>query len=63
MNNAAYFILRALFVPKILNFWSDLFGYVEKRIDEKGKVNFQIYDVTNCNTSNYNKHISRYLKK
>ena len=26
------------------------------------KLSFKIYDVTNWNTNNYNKHIARYLK-
>ena len=39
------------------------FGYVEKRLDKKGKVNFKIYDITNWRTNNYNRHITEYLKK
>ena len=30
MNNAFYFILKALFVPRIFKFLSRLFGHVEK---------------------------------
>ena len=30
MNNAFYFILKALFILKIFNFLSKLFGHVEK---------------------------------
>ena len=63
MNNAVYFILKALFVSKIFKFCSDLFGYVEKQIDKNAKVNFKIYDATKWNTNNYYKHIARYLKK
>ena len=47
MKNAFYFMLEALFIPKILKYLSSLFGYVEKRLNEKAKVNFKIYDVTN----------------
>ena len=46
MKNAFYFILNALFVLKIFKFLSWLFGHVEKRLDQKDKVNFEIYDVT-----------------
>ena len=42
MKNAFYFILEVLFVLKLLKFSSWLFGYVEKRLDLKGKVNFKI---------------------
>ena len=59
-NNAFYFILKAPFVLKIVQIF---FGYLEKRLDKKAKVNCKIYDVTNWNTNNYNKHIARYLKK
>ena len=41
---------------------SRFFGHAEERLDQKSKVNFEIYDVTwfknNCNT-----HIDQYLKK
>ena len=46
MNNAIYFILKTLFVLKISNFCPDFFGYVEKRFDEKRKVNFKVYKIT-----------------
>ena len=64
MNNAFYLILKTLFLLKIFNFFSRLFGHVEKRLDEKAKVNFKFYDVTNWESNKYNKHIiARYLKK
>ena len=44
------------------HFCPDLLGYVRKRLDNKAKVNFKIYCVTNWNTGNCNKHIARYLK-
>ena len=47
MKNAFYFMLETLFIPKIFKYLSSLFGYVEKRLNEKAKVDFKIYDVTN----------------
>ena len=38
MRNAFYFIFKALFVLKILNFCSDFFGHVEKRFDKEAEV-------------------------
>ena len=46
MKNAFYFILKALFVLKILTFLSLPFAHVEKQLGLKDKVNFKIYDVT-----------------
>ena len=46
IKNAFYFMLKAVFVLKIISFLSSLFGYVEKRLDKKVKVNFKMYDVT-----------------
>ena len=43
MENAFYFTLRARFVLTIFEFLSRLFGHVEKWLDSKDKVNFQIY--------------------
>ena len=45
------------------HFCLDFFGYIKKWLDKKAKVNFEIYDVTNLNTNNYNKSIVRYLDK
>ena len=61
MKNAFYFILKALFVIKIFKFLSWLFGHVEKRLDEKDKINFEIDDVTAWLANNYNTHIAQYL--
>ena len=63
MNNALYFILKALFVLEIFQYLFWLFGYVGKRLDKKAKVNSKICDVTNWITNNYKKHIARSLKK
>ena len=51
-KNAFYFSLKALFVIKIFKLLSWLFGHVEKRLDEKDKVNFKIYDVITWETNN-----------
>ena len=50
MKNAFYLMLKALFVLEIFT----LFGYVEKRLDNKADVNYKIYDVTDWATNNYN---------
>ena len=47
IKNAFYFILKALFILKIimlryLNFCPDFFGHVGKRLDKKVKVNFKV---------------------
>ena len=63
MKNAFYFTLKARLVLKIFNFFSCLFGDVEKRFDWKDKVNFKNYDVATWETNNCNAHITQYLKK
>ena len=50
-----FFMLKALFVLEIFTFLSLLFGYIEKRLDKKAKVNFKIY---NWPTNNYNAHFN-----
>ena len=52
MQNAFYFILKALFVLKLFKFLSCLFGHVEKCLDKKDKVNFEICDVITWLTNN-----------
>ena len=52
---------QALFVLKILKFFSGVFGHVEKRLGKKDKIHFEIYDVTTWLTMNYNTHIAQYL--
>ena len=49
-KNAFYFTLKALFVPKQFKFLSWRFGHVEKRLNQKDKVIFKIYHVTNWET-------------
>ena len=46
MKNAFYFTLKANFALKIFKFLSVPTGQVEKRLDQKDKVNFKINDVT-----------------
>ena len=46
MENAFYFMRKALFVLEIFTFLSWLYGYEEKCLDKKATVNFKIYDVT-----------------
>ena len=55
-------MLKTLFILKILTFLSLLFGYVEKRLDKKAKVNFEIYGVTIWTINKYNTYITQYLK-
>ena len=45
MNNAFYFVLKALFVLKKSTFFPDFFGYVGKRLDKKADVQFEIYEL------------------
>ena len=46
MKNAFYFTLKAFFVLKTFDFLLSLLGHVEKRLDQKDKVNLKLYDVT-----------------
>ena len=52
MTNAFYFMLKTFFFLEIFTFLSWLFGYVEKRLYKKAKVNFKIYDVKDWTTNN-----------
>ena len=45
-----YFMLKSLFV-------------LEKRLNKKAKVNFEIYDVTEWTPNNYNAHLTQYFGK
>ena len=62
-NETSYFAVKALFVLKIFNFFYQLFGHVEKRLDWKDKVNSKLYGVTTWETDNCNTYIPQYLKK
>ena len=63
MENNFYFTSKALFVLKITEFLSWLFGHVAKRLDKKDKVNFKFYDATAWLTKNRNTHIVQYFEK
>ena len=63
IKNIFYFILKAFFVLEKLTSLSWLFGYVEKRLDKKAKINCKIYDFTDWTKNNQNTHIIQYLKK
>ena len=61
IDGKCVFTLKALFVCKIYNFLSWVFGLLEKWFDYKDKINFRIYDITtlernNCNTDNAQYH-------
>ena len=56
IENAFYFILKVLFVFKIFKVL-----HVEKRLDKKDEVNFEVYEVTAWLRKNYNTHIAQYL--
>ena len=58
MKNAFCFMLKAFFSLKIFTCLSSLFGYVEKRLNKKAKVNFKIYHVTAWTANNCNAHIA-----
>ena len=59
MKNAFYPMLEALFIFKIFTSLSWLFGHVEKRLDKKTWIKFKLYDITDCQTNNYNTYIAR----
>ena len=63
MHNAFRFILKSLFVLTILKLLTWLLDHVGKRLENKPKVNLQIYDITTWLTNNYNTHTAQYLKK
>ena len=61
IKNIFYFTLKNLFFFKIFQILLYILNYVKKkttnlkkRHDKKDKVNFKIYDDTNCITNNYN---------
>ena len=62
MKNAFHLTSKALFVLKIFKILPWHFGHVEKRLDYKKKVNFEIYDVTAWLINKCNTHIVQYLK-
>ena len=49
MTSAFYFTVKFF---RYLNFCPEHFGYVEKWLDKKAKINFKIYNITNWETNN-----------
>ena len=45
----------------IFKFLFSVFGHLEKRLDQKEKVNFKFCDVKTWEKNNYNTHIAEYL--
>ena len=60
-KNAFYFILKVFSFSRYLNFCLDFLGMQKKQLDQKDKVNFEIYDVRASLTKNYKTHIAQYL--
>ena len=58
MKSAFYLILKLSSILRYLIFCPDIFGHVGKRLDEKAKANFKIYDVINFETNSYNTYCS-----
>ena len=56
-------MLKTLFVLEIITFLSCFFGYIEKRLDKKVKVESKIRDLTDWTTNNYHSHVAQYIKK
>ena len=63
VKNTFYFILKDLLVLKVFKFLSRFSGDVGKQLEQKRKITFKIYDVTTCETNNYNALIAQYLTK
>ena len=55
--------MKNVFVSEIFKFSSGLFGYVEKRLHKKVKVDFKIYDATDRTANNCNTDIVQNLNK
>ena len=57
-NDEKWFLfhLKSSFLSQDIQFFVLTFGYVEKQFDQKDRVNFKIYDVTNWLTKNCNTH-------
>ena len=48
---------------RYLDFRPEFLIHAGKRLDERAKANFKLYDITDWETNNYNKHIAQHLKK
>ena len=67
MKNVFYFISKAFISKCFFCSWDICifvltFGYSEKQLDEKVKVNSKTYGVTDWTKINCNTHIVQYLK-
>ena len=62
MKNAFHFTSKAIFILEIFMFLSLLFGYLENCLDDKTKVNFKIYGVSDWTRNSYNAYNVQYLK-
>ena len=58
MKNALHFTLKSFFVFKLFKFLPCLFGCVEIQLDQKYKIDFEIYDVLTWETNNCNTNIA-----
>ena len=56
-------LLEALSVLQLLKFLSRLFDDAAKKLDNKAKVNFKVYDIATWETNNCNSYIAQNLKK
>ena len=57
----SYFTLRSILIIKICKFLLFFFGHVEKRLDKKANVNFEIYGVISWERNNCNINTAEYL--
>ena len=63
MKNAFYLFQKLLSISRQLYFCFDFLVMQKKRLDQKEKIDFKIYDVKTLLTNNYIKHIAQYLTK
>ena len=63
VENAFYFMLKSLFDLETFTFLSCIFGYVEKRLDKKAKVNFKTTYILQCLISKGNQTIKLVMEK
>ena len=64
MLNNVFVCSKNLFsFSRYLDFCLGFLLMQKNRLDQKGKVNFKIYDFTAWKTNNCNTHIAQYLKK
>ena len=61
MISTFYVNLKGLFILNIFNFCPDFIGSIGQRLNKKA-VYFDIYDVINWKTNNYNKQFGQFIK-